>query len=102
MKFNNVLNVAEQNAEVISETYNSIADLLKAVREKAKAAIEKINANTKCKPTANELKELEKLAQNAIDAKTKELELLKTQGNNPEYNASLTSWLPTTKPKRRQ
>jgi hypothetical protein len=86
-----ITQIAIENAGAIAETYNSIAELLATIREKAKAVIEKINANTK--PTAKELNELNILAQTALDAKTKELEILKTQNTNPEYIASLEVWL---------
>jgi predicted chitinase len=65
--------------------------LLAAVREKAKAIIVKINAQVK--PTEKELNTLEKMAQTAIEAKQKELDLLKKQNEYPEYTASLEAWL---------
>ena len=91
--FTKVLAIADSLAPQIAETYNSIADLLKAVRAKAKIVIDKIAKNEK--PSTKELKDLAKLSETAINAKKKELEGLKKQAgaDTSKYVASLGTWL---------
>ena len=54
--YNEVLNALAENADAVAQTYNSIADLLKAVREKAAAVVDKLHRGEKT--TSKELKEL--------------------------------------------
>jgi DNase/tRNase domain of colicin-like bacteriocin len=91
--FTKVLAIADSLAPQIAETYNSIADLLKAVRAKAKIVIDKIAKNEK--PSTKELKDLAKLSETAVNAKKKELEGLKKQAgaDTSKYVASLGTWL---------
>jgi hypothetical protein len=91
--FTKVLAIADSLAPQIAETYNSIADVLKAVRAKAKVVIDKLAKNEKS--STQELKNLAKLSETAIEAKKKELEGLKKQAgaDTSKYLASLGTWL---------
>ena len=91
--YNKLIDGAIANAGDIAQTYNSIADLLKDVRAKAKVVVEKLQRGEK--PSAKELKTLQDLAKTATNAKQKELEIYKKQAgaDTSRYVAALGSWL---------
>ncbi|TAF62971.1 MAG: hypothetical protein EAZ55_14865 [Cytophagales bacterium] len=91
--YNQVLDVAAENAGAIAETYNTIADLLKALRQKAKAVVDKINSGQK--PSSQELKALQQMAKTATEAKKKELALWKEKpgADTSPYVSTLSTWL---------
>jgi GH24 family phage-related lysozyme (muramidase) len=68
------------HAEVISETYNSIADLYKGIAKKTQNLIDKLNNGQKI--TKRETKELEELKKQAADKMNKSADyFLKSLGN---------------------
>ena len=91
--YNKLIDGAIADAGAIAQTYNGIADLLKDVRAKAKAVVEKLQRGEK--PSAKELRTLQDLAKTATNAKQKELDLLRKQAgaDTSRYVAALGSWL---------
>ena len=91
--YTKLIDGAIADAGAIAQTYNSIVDLLKDVRAKAKVVVEKLQRGEK--PSAKELKTLQDLAKTAVEAKKKELEIYKRQpgAEAASYVLALGSWL---------